>query len=133
VLYRSYTTTRDTTEPFYYLGLNLYLAKTPETPAAPHTSCMETFFEQCVLDTVLDGKTFDLAKEHDAPGKYGKQRFATRVVEPKAGEIDFSGFVPLLDRIVAVLDHHAAMKAAAAPAPAAAAGAGAGAGAGAAS
>lgn len=100
----------NSSEPFYYLGGNLYLVKTPETPAAPHTSCMETFFEQCVLDTVLDGKTFDLAKEHDAPGKYGKQRFATRVVEPKAGEIDFSGFVPLLDRIVAVLDHYAAPK-----------------------
>jgi hypothetical protein len=38
--------------------------------------------------------------------------FARKVVEPNSDKIDFSGFAPLLDRIVAVLDHHAALKAA---------------------
>jgi len=99
------------TNPFYYLGLNLYLVKTPEQIAAPHTSYMETFFDAAVLATKLDGKTFDPDKEHDAPGKYGKVIFATRVVEPNAAKIDFSGFAPLLDRIVAVLDHHAGLRA----------------------
>jgi RNA-directed DNA polymerase len=99
-------------DPFYYLGLNLYLVKTPEQIAPPHTSCMEAFFPPAVLATVLDGKIFDPDKEHDAPGKYGKVAFAKKVVEPKSHTIDFSGFVPLLDRIVAVLDHHAALKAA---------------------
>ena len=102
----------ESTDPFYYLGLNLYLVKTPEQVTAPHTSCMEAFFDPAVLATELDGKTFDPDKEHDAPGKYGKVVFATRVVEPNANKIDFSGFVPLLDRIVAVLDHHAGLKAA---------------------
>jgi hypothetical protein len=102
----------ETTDQFYYLGLNLYLVKTPEQVAAPHTSRMETFFEAAVLATELGGKTFDADKEHDAPGKYGKFVFATRVIEPNAGKIDFSGFAPLLDRIVAVLDHHAGLKAA---------------------
>ena len=100
----------DSTDPFYYLGQDLYLVKTPEKPVAPHTSWMETFFDPAVLATVLDGKTFDPDKEHDAPGKYGKAVFAARVVEPNADEIDFSGFAPLLDRIVAVLDHHAGLK-----------------------
>jgi RNA-directed DNA polymerase len=99
--------------PFYYLGLNLYLVKTPEQVAAPYTSCIETFFDAALLATELEGKTFDPDKEHDAPGKYGKTVFATRVVEPRADEIDFSGFAPLLERFVAVLDHHAAMKSAA--------------------
>jgi retron-type reverse transcriptase len=102
----------ETTDHFYYLGLNLYLIKTPEQVAAPHTSCMETFFDAAVLATELDGKTFDPDKEHDAPGKYGKFVFATRVIEPNANKIDFSGFAPLLDRIVSVLDHHAWLKAA---------------------
>lgn len=100
------------TAPFYHLGLNLYLVKTPEQPAAPHTSCMETFFDAAVMATELDGKTFDPDKEHDAPDKYGKTIFAVRVVEANADKIDFSGFAPLLDRIVAVLDHHAGLKAA---------------------
>jgi hypothetical protein len=64
------------------------------------------------LATKLDGKTFDPDKEHDAPGKYGKAAFATKVVQPNSDKIDFSGFAPLLNRIVAVLDHHAALKAA---------------------
>lgn len=102
----------ESTDPFYYLGLNLYLVKTPEKPAAPHTSWMETFFAPALLATVLDGKTFDPEKEQDEPGKYGKAVFATRVIEPNAATIDFSGFAPLLDRIVAVLDHHAGLKAA---------------------
>ena len=62
--------TFETTEPFYHLGLNLYLIKTPEQIEAPHTSCIETFFDPSVLATELDGKTFDPDKEHDAPGKY---------------------------------------------------------------
>ena len=101
-----------TTDPFYYLGINLYLVKTPEQVAAPHTSCMETFFDATTLATVIDGKTFDPDKDHDAPGKYGKTVFATKVVEPNSNTIDFSGFAPLLARIVAVLDHHAGLKAA---------------------
>jgi RNA-directed DNA polymerase len=99
------------TDPFYYLGLNLYLVKTPEK-VAPHKSCIEDLFDPALLKTVLDGKTFDPNKEHNAPGKYGKVVFAERVVVPNAATIDFSGFTPLLDRIVAVLDHHAGVKAA---------------------
>ena len=104
--------TYKTTNPFYYLGLNLYLVKTPEQAASPHTSFIENFFEPAVLNTVLDGKTFDPDKETDAPGKYGKAVFAARVVEPNADKINFSGFAPLLDRIVGVLDDHAKKKAA---------------------
>jgi retron-type reverse transcriptase len=100
----------ESADPFYYLGINLYLVKTPEQIPAPHTSFMETFFDPAVLATVLDGKTFDPDKEHDAPGKYGKAIFASKVVEPNANKIDFTGFAPLLDRIVAVLNHHAALK-----------------------
>jgi RNA-directed DNA polymerase len=100
------------TDRFYYLGLNLYLVKTPEKTAPPHKSCIEDLFDPTLLNTVLDGKTFDPNKEHNAPGKYGKVVFAEQVVVPRAATIDFSGFAPLLDRIVAVLDHHAGLKAA---------------------
>ncbi len=46
--------------------------------------------------------------------------FATRVVRPKVGAINFAGFTPLLERIEAVIRDYAARKAAAAaPVPAA--------------
>jgi hypothetical protein len=102
--------TYETTNLFYHLGLNLYVIKTPEQIAAPHTSQMETFFGATVLATVLNGKTFDPHKEHDAPGKYGEFVFASRVIEPNVNTINFSGFAPLLDRIVAVLEHYAGLK-----------------------
>jgi RNA-directed DNA polymerase len=102
----------ESADSFYYLGFNLYFVKTPEKFMAPHTSWMEAFFDPAVLETKLAGKSFDPDKDHDEPGKYGKAAFATRVIEPNADTINFSGFAPLLDRIVAVVDHHAELKAA---------------------
>ena len=104
------------TDDFYYLGLNLYVVKTPEKKISPHKSCIEDLFDPALLTTVLNGTTFDPNKIHDAPGKYGKVVFAKQVVVPNASTIDFSGFAPLIDRIIAVLDHHAGLKAAAAAA-----------------
>lgn len=105
----------DSTDSFYYLGYNLYLVKTPE-PGGKKTSCIEDLFPPTLLKTPVDGKTFDPNKQHDEAGKYGKVVFAKRVVTPQAATIDFSGFAQLLDRIVAALDHHAALKVAL-PAP----------------
>ena len=83
--------------------------KTPE-PGGKRTSCIESLFPPALLKTHVDGKTFDPNKEHDETGKYGKVVFAKRVVIPQAATIDFSGFAPLLDRIIAVFDYHAALK-----------------------
>ncbi len=111
----------DSTEAFYHLGYNLYLVKTPELGSGKK-SCIEDLFPSALLKTLVDGKVFDPNKEHDEAGKYGKVVFAKRVVIANAAAIDFSGFATLLDRIVAVLDHHAALKMVPpAPPPAAAA------------
>lgn len=99
----------DSTDLFYYLGYNLYLVKTPEFGGGKK-SCIEDLFPPALLNTIIDGKTFDPNKEHEEAGKYGKVVFAKQVVIPNAPTIDFSGFAPLLNRIVAVLDHHAALK-----------------------
>lgn len=112
----------NSTEAFYYLGYNIYLVKTPEAGLGKK-NCIEDLFPLALLKTPVDGKTFDPNKEHDESGKYGKVIFAKRVVIPNAAAIDFSGFAPLLDRIVAVLAHHAALKLAPlAPSPAVSAG-----------
>ena len=89
------------TEAFYYLGYNLYLVKTPGAGGLGKKSCIEDLFPPALLKTLVDGKAFDPNKEHDEAGKYGKVVFAKRVVISNAAAIDFSGFAPLLDRIVA--------------------------------
>ena len=84
---------------------------------------MEDLFHPSVKAVVIDGKTFDSHKDHDAPGKYGKFVFAERVVKPNAKTIDFSQFAPLLDRILAVMTDYtsriASSSSAVAPPPAA--------------
>jgi hypothetical protein len=95
------------TAPFYRLDGNLYLVKTPETGKVKHMTCIEELFDPVLLTTKLNGKTFDPDKKHDEPGKYGKTKFAEQVVAPQKATIDFSGFAPLLDRVVAVIDNHA--------------------------
>jgi hypothetical protein len=101
------TISHASTEPFYHLGRNLYLVKAPER-GTDSKSCIEDLFDAAPRNTVVDGKTFDPNKEHEAEGKYGKLIFAEKVVRPNADVIDFSGFAALLDRIVAVLDHYKA-------------------------
>jgi RNA-directed DNA polymerase len=91
--------------PFFHITDNLYLVKTPEEGPSG-ISFIEELFEPSLLLTKIDGKKFISDKEHDADGEYGKFVFAEKVVRAHADKIDFSGFVPLLERIVAVIDHY---------------------------
>ena len=94
-------------DAFFHVTHNLYLVKTPGVHG-DGTSCIEDFFPRSLLETKLDGKTFNPHKEHDAPGEYGKFLFAEKVVRANADTIDFSGFTPLLERIASVIDHYTA-------------------------
>ena len=89
-------------EPFYHLGNNLYFIKTPELGAGG-TSCIEDLFDATIRAVQLDGKSFSLEKSIDAATQYGKGPFAEKVVVPRAGQIVWDGFEPLLDRISAVI------------------------------
>lgn len=92
---------------FYHLGLNLYLVKTPEAGSNQH-SCIEDLFSPDLLDTKLNGKAFDPDKLPEDDGEYGNFKFAEQVVRPNAAAIDFSGFVPLLERIASALTDYKA-------------------------
>lgn len=96
------------TDPFYRIHANLYLVKTPERRDTKPQTCIENFFERSVLNVEIDGKTFDPDKKHNEDGKYGKSRFAEKVVRPNASTINFAGFSELLNRLVAVIDDYAA-------------------------
>ena len=90
-----------TTDEFYHVIQNLYVIKTPETAAK---TCIESLFPMKWLKHPLNGKTFNPDKP-DITKEFGKEIFAKHVVKPNAAGIDFAGFDPLLDRIIAVFNH----------------------------
>ena len=96
----------NTSADFYHVTRNLYVVKTPEGAAAPFTSQIEDFFDAQTLGVKLNGKTFNKKNDADTSTEYGKSYFADHVVAPKAKSINFLGFTPLLNRIVAAIAQH---------------------------
>lgn len=118
------TVSKTTTDPFYYLGDNLYLVKVPEKGLPSRD--MEDMFPASVLSELVDKKPFKKDKEHGDGTAYGKVIFAEKVVRPKTGTAIFNDFIELLDRITACMADYSviiAAKAAASspPTPSAAA------------
>jgi hypothetical protein len=95
-----------TEAPFYHIIRNLYLIKTPEAASATGWSQIEDLFDAKTLSIKLGGKAFNKKNDTDTATEYGKAYFAEHVVAPNAGAIDFSGFSPLLDRIVSTIIAH---------------------------
>lgn len=92
-------------EDFYFITENLYIVKTPE---ANGQSCIEDLFPSEWKTKRLRGKKFNANSKIDPETEYGKEVFAKSVIKPNANRIDFSGFDPLLKRIVAVINHYQA-------------------------
>ena len=87
---------------FYRIKDNLYVVKTPETNGK---SCIEDLFPKAWLERELKGKKFNPGKI-DPEKDYSKEVFSKAIVKANADKIDFSGFDPLLERIVSVLDDY---------------------------
>ena len=94
------------TDPFTHIIGNLYLVTTPLLGTAKQ-STIEDCFDAAIKRTVLGRKTFNPANDYNRDSNYGKGDFAYKVVKPKADKIDFTGFKPILDRFVSVIDEHA--------------------------
>jgi RNA-directed DNA polymerase len=90
---------------FIHLLRSLYAVPTPPVNGKSGSK-IEDFFETALKATAIDGKTF--REEHDADNShhYGKVIFAHKVVKPNAESINFNGFAPLLENVVAVLKFH---------------------------
>ena len=95
---------RKSVAPFYHITHNLYLVKTPEGAG---DSCIEDLFPNKWRNHKLKGKKFSTDSKIDSDNEYGKEVFAKSVVIPNASKIEFEGFDPLLNRLVAVLQHYA--------------------------
>lgn len=103
------TVSLETTKSFHHIIENLYLIKVPEgTP--PVMREIEDLFPPQILAEKIDGKPFCRKKNHGDERAYGKVIFGEKVVRGKAGDIDFSGFTELLNRIENCIAHYAASR-----------------------
>jgi len=91
-------------EPFIHVIGNLYVVPTPPIGSKASTD-IEDFFDAATLSVPLNGKKFN-KKDNDSDTEYGKAIFATTVVAKNSATIDFSGFDPLLLRIVDAIIHY---------------------------
>ncbi|VWD33728.1 putative reverse transcriptase [Burkholderia lata] len=98
--------TVDGSEPFYHITDNFYVVAVPRQGGKPTT--IEDFFEPALLKTKLGTKVFSGKDGFDPTTEYGKHYFAEYIVKKRQKTINFSGFHPILERLVAVLDDYAA-------------------------
>ena len=54
----------------------------------------------------LNGKSLSLKSKIDPSKEYGKEVFAKQIVLKHANEIDFKGFIPLLERVKSVISDY---------------------------
>ena len=107
IVRKNYSTEIDhkSSAPFFHLTDNLYLVKTPEK-GSDGFSFIEDCFDSSLLQKELKGKKFNPHNDVDTDTEYGKWIFAKQVVQQNAATINFKGFAPLLERIVAVIDDY---------------------------
>jgi RNA-directed DNA polymerase len=91
-------------DPFAYVGRNIYLVPTPKLDGKD--TKIEDFFDDELKRVTLGGKKFNDSNKIDDAKEYGKMRFATAVVEPRADTIDFTGFRPLLENVAAAIEDY---------------------------
>lgn len=90
---------------FIHITSNLYLVLTPRI-INDKPSMMENFFDESTLSILVDGRKFDPDKDADSTTSYGKNTFATKVVQERKATISFEGFKPLLSRVERVIQYH---------------------------
>jgi hypothetical protein len=90
----------DGSKQFYYIYENLYVVPVPKVAGAD--TPIEKLFEKKLLSTVWKGKQLDLAGDKDPSKYYFKHDFAIHVVKSGGGAVNFDGFDPLLNALVAV-------------------------------
>lgn len=96
----------DGSEPFYHVADNFYVVAIPRIGGKPTT--IEQCFDPALLKTKLGTKVFSGKDSFDPATEYGKHYFAEYIVKTGQKTIDFKGFHPILERLVAVLAAHAA-------------------------
>jgi retron-type reverse transcriptase len=83
----------------------LYAVATPLVGGAQ--SKIEDFFDAATKATKIGEKSFQDNNKADKEKYYSKRYFAEKVIQVKAGSIDFTGFRPLLKNLTLAIEAHA--------------------------
>lgn len=103
----------DRDDAFIHVFENLYVVLVPRN--GPETRDTEGLFSPLDLEKGLNGKKFDFSKDADKSTTVGKAPFAYEFVAPRAKELDWTGFHPLLANISAAFAHYQSVMSAVAP------------------
>jgi len=71
---------------------------------------MEELFDASARAVKVGGKSFNPKSDKDTATEYGKLVFADKVVRANYDKIDFSKFLLILNRVVAVMVRYSAHK-----------------------
>lgn len=94
-------------EAFVHLFANVYVVPVPLN--GQKDSCIEDLFSKSDIDKGLNGKIFDLNGDDGGGETYGKSKFAYDFVAKVAGELDWTGFHPLLSALVGAQAHYSSV------------------------
>ena len=92
----------DTINSFYYFAENLYVLIIPRTK----NKAIEDLFGKDVLETKIDGKSFNRSKKIDTKKEYGKIVFAEKVVKANQQRINFGDFKEVFDKLRLTIDDY---------------------------
>lgn len=88
-------------DPFYHVFDNLYVVPVPTIKGVE--AIIEDLFDPAVKKPI-NGRTFNSSnKKFDLTKFYGKNEFATKIVAPERGSIDFTKFEPVLQAFTDVM------------------------------
>ena len=94
---------------FIHVLHNLYIVLTPLSPKNEDTD-IESLFDDTARLTKHNGKYFNTVDSRDKKTDLSKDAFAKHIVKAQKGSINFNGFTPLLDRIIAAITHYDSIK-----------------------
>ncbi|WP_422126319.1 retron Ec67 family RNA-directed DNA polymerase/endonuclease [Vibrio aestuarianus] len=94
---------------FIHVTDNLYVVFTPLKGG--RDTMIEDLFDVAALSSVVSGRTFDRTEKlKPSSSYYGKNEFATQVIQKQASTINFSGFTTLLSRVVKAIEHYESIR-----------------------
>lgn len=90
-------------EDIKFMKPNLYVLTLPCLSKSSNT-IIEDYFDDKIK--IFEGKTFNAKNQQCTETEFGKNVFATQVVLKHKNDIDFSKFVPLLQKIDIIINSH---------------------------